>query len=311
VTKRKVKFGFTLPQWGASWTEAKEIAQLADEVGFDSVWVADHFFGVGGEDPLEAWTEMTAVAAITQRIELGFLVLCNSYRPPALLAKMAATFDLVANGRLILGYGAGWFDQEYEAYGYEFPGVRTRLEQLEEGLEILRRMWTEEVATFHGVHYHVENARCWPRPVRKPHPPILIGGVGEKVLLKLVAHYAQIWNNLGAFHAEVEKKLAVLRRHCERIGRDFDEIEVSQQTIGAIASSRAEAKRRADAVHEELGFLTGAPDLCPTGTPDEIVGRLQRSVAMGITTFIVSFGRKVTADSVRLFAREVIPAFRS
>jgi F420-dependent oxidoreductase-like protein len=310
VTKRKVKFGFTLPQWGASWTEAKEVAQLADEVGFDSVWVADHFLGVDGEDPLEAWTEMTAVAAVTRRIELGFLVLCNSYRPPALLAKMSATFDLVAGGRLILGYGAGWFDQEYEAYGYEFPGVRTRLEQLEEGLEILRRMWTEEAATFHGVHYHVENARCWPPPVRKPHPPILIGGAGEKVLLKLVARYADIWNNLGAFHAEVEKKLAVLRGHCERIGRDFDEIEVSQQTIGAIASSREEAKRRSEAVHGEIGFLTGAPDLCPTGLPDEIVERLKRSVAMGITTFIVSFGRQVTADSVRLFGREVIPAFR-
>jgi F420-dependent oxidoreductase-like protein len=311
MTKRKVKFGFTLPQWGASWTEAKETAQLADEVGFDSVWVADHFLGVGGEDPLEAWTEMTAVAAITRRIELGFLVLCNGYRPPPLLAKMAATFDLVSGGRLILGYGAGWFVQEYEAYGYEFPSIRTRLEELEEGLEILRLMWTEEAATFHGVHYHIENARCWPPPVRKPHPPLLIGGAGEKVLLKLVARYADIWNNLGAFHAQVTDKLDVLRGHCEKMGRNFEEIEVSQQTIGAIGLSKAEAKQRADEVHQEIGFLTGAPDLCPAGTPQEIVERLKRSVAMGITTFIISFGRHVTAESVRLFGREVIPAFRS
>lgn len=311
MTKRKVKFGFTLPQWGASWTEAKETAQLADEVGFDSAWVADHFLGVGGEDPLEAWTEMTAVAAITRRIELGFLVLCNSYRPPPLLAKMAATFDLVSGGRLILGYGAGWLVQEYEAYGYEFPSIRTRLEELEEGLEILRLMWTEEAATFHGVHYHIENARCWPPPVRKPHPPLLIGGAGEKVLLKLVARYADIWNNLGAFHAQVTDKLDVLRGHCEKTGRNFDEIEVSQQTIGAIGLSKAEAKQRTDEVHQEIGFLTGAPDLCPTGTPKEIVERLKRSVAMGITTFIISFGRHVTAESVRLFGREVIPAFRS
>src|SRR5437870_11332282 len=106
---RRVKFGVTLPQFGASWTEARETAQLADEAGFDSVWVADHFFGVGSDDPLEAWTEMSAVAAITRRVEIGFLVLCNSYGPPALIAKMAAAFDQIADGRLILGYDAGWF----------------------------------------------------------------------------------------------------------------------------------------------------------------------------------------------------------
>jgi len=308
---RKVKFGVTLPQFGATWPEIEEIALLADEVGFDSVWVADHFLGVGSEDPLEAWTEMTAVAALTKRIEIGFLVLCNSYRPPALLAKMATTFDTISNGRLILGYGAGWFVQEYEAYGYEYPHIRTRLEQLEEGLEILKRMWTEETPTFHGVHYHIENARCWPKPVRKPHPPILIGGGGEKILLKLVARYADIWNNLGMHHAKIGGKLAVLRSHCEKAGRAFAEIEISQQTIGAIALDKEEARRRTEAVHQEVGFLTGAPALCPTGMPGEIVERLKKSIAMGITTFIVSFGRHATAESLRLFGKEVLPAFRA
>src|SRR2546428_747664 len=130
---RTVKFGLTLPQFGASWSEVKEIASLADEVGWDSVWVADHFLGVGSDDPLEAWTEMSAVAAITRRVELGFLVLCNSYRPPALLAKMAATLDAVSYGRLILGYGAGWFAQEYEAYGYDFPPIPRRGEAADRG----------------------------------------------------------------------------------------------------------------------------------------------------------------------------------
>jgi F420-dependent oxidoreductase-like protein len=307
---RKVKFGVTLPQWGATWAEAKEAALLAEEVGFDSVWVADHFLGVGPEDPLEAWTEMSAVAAITRRVEIGFLVLCNSYRPPALLAKMATTFDAIADGRLILGYGAGWFEQEYEAYGYDYPSIRTRLEQLEEGLEILKRMWTEEAPTFHGVHYHVENARCWPQPTRKPHPPLLIGGAGEKVLLKLVARYANIWNNLGMFHGQAAEKLAVLRAHCEKVGRNFDDIEVSQQTIGAIADSKTEARRLTEEVHQEIGFLAGSPELCPTGTPGEVIERLKKSLAMGITTFIVSFGRHASTQSLRLFGREVLPAFR-
>ncbi len=307
---QRIKFGVTLPQFGATWAEARDTALLADEVGFDSVWVADHFFGVGADDPLEAWTEMSAVASITSRVEIGFLVLCNNYRPPALLAKMATTFDQISGGRLILGYGAGWFSQEYEAYGYEFPNIRTRLEQLEEGLEILTKMWTEDTATFHGFHYHVENARCLPKSTRQPHPPLLIGGGGEKVLLKLVARYADIWNNMGIAHGEIERKLAVLREHCERIGRDMGEIEISQQTLGAIGLSKDEARRNTEAVHNEVGFLTGAPELCPTGTPDEIIARIRRSLNLGITSFIVSFGRRGQASALRLFAREVVPAFR-
>src|SRR3989442_7851375 len=204
---RTVKFGLTLPQFGASWSEVKEIASLADEVGWDSVWVADHFLGVGSDDPLEAWTEMSAVAAITRRVELGFLVLCNSYRRPALLAKVAATRDAVSQGRLIPGYGAGWFVQEYEAYGYDFPPIGTRLRQLEEGLQILKRMWTEEQATFHGAHYHVENARCLPKPTRKPHPPILIGGAREEGLLPLLARHAGNSDQLRAVHRQVRAEL--------------------------------------------------------------------------------------------------------
>jgi F420-dependent oxidoreductase-like protein len=308
--KQSIKFGVTLPQFGASWSEVRELAAAAEESGFDSVWVADHFFGVGGDDPLEAWTEMCAVAAITRRLEIGFLVLCNNYRPPPLLAKMAATLDAISDGRVILGYGAGWYAQEYEAYGYEFPGLRTRLEQLEEGLEILKRMWTEDGATFHGLHYHVEGARCLPKPVRKPHPPILIGGGGEKILLRLVAQYADIWNNLGAYHGEIAHKLGVLREHCEKLGRDFSKIEISQQTVAAIGKSKAEAERKTEAVLAEIGFLTGAPELCPTGTPDEILARLKQNHATGISSWVMSFGRHATPADLALFGKEVIRAFR-
>ena len=307
---RAIKFGVTLPQFGANWAHVRDLALLADEVGWDSVWVADHFFGMAGGDPLEAWTEVSAVAALTRRVELGFLVLCNNYRPPALLAKMAATLDQISNGRLVMGYGAGWFAQEYEAYGYDFPDMRTRLAQLEEGLEILTRMWTEDAPTFTGQHYRIAEARCLPKPVRKPHPPILIGGGGEQVLLRLVARYADVWNNLGASHREVGHKMDVLRRHCARVGRPFEEIEISQQTVGAIGLAAGDARRETEAVLNEVGFLTGAPELCLTGTPTEIIERIRTNVAMGITSFVVSFARDAAADAMRLFAREVIPAFR-
>jgi F420-dependent oxidoreductase-like protein len=307
---RRIKFGVTLPQFGASWAEARETALLADEIGFDSVWVADHFLGVSADDPLEAWTEMSAVAALTRRVELGFLVLCNNYRPPALVAKMASTLDQISGGRLILGYGAGWFVQEYEAYGYAFPDIRTRLEQLEEGLDIIKRMWTEDAPTFAGRHYRIEAARCLPRPTRTPHPPILLGGGGERVMLRLVARYADIWNNLGAYHRDLTRKLEVLRRHCARVGRRFEDIEISQQTIGAIGRSAAEAERATEAVHRDVGFLTGAPELCLTGTPDEVIARVRKNLDLGITSFVVSFGRHAAAEALRLFAKEVIPAFR-
>jgi alkanesulfonate monooxygenase SsuD/methylene tetrahydromethanopterin reductase-like flavin-dependent oxidoreductase (luciferase family) len=171
-------------------------------------------------------------------------------------------------------------------------------------------MWTETAPAFAGRHYRIDNARCLPKPTRRPHPPILIGGGGERVLLRLVARHADIWNNLGILHREIGRKLEVLRGHCRAVGRDPAEIEISQQTIGAIALSKDEARRRTEAVHQEVGFLTGAPELCLTGTPDEIIARVKQNLGMGITTLIVSFGRHTGAENVRLFAREVIPAFR-
>ena len=193
---------------------------------------------------------------------------------------------------------------------YEFPSIRTRLEQLEEGLEILKKMWTEETATFHGFHYHVENARCMPKPTRVPHPPILIGGGGEKVLLRLVARHADIWNNMGINHPDILVKRACLERHCTKIGRDVAEIEISQQTLGAIGLATADAQRNTEAVHNDMGFLTAAPNLCLTGTPDEIIARIKQNVGLGITSFVISFGRHTGPETLALFAREVIPAFR-
>src|SRR5581483_12374033 len=174
-------------------------------------------------------------------------VLCVSYRSPALLAKMAASLDVISGGRVIVGLGAGWHEPEYRQYGYDFPPIATRLAQLGETLEILRRMWTEERATFTGRHFRVEGAVCDPKPVQRP-LPIMIGGGGERVLLRHVARHADIWNNLGAYHGDVARKRDILAGHCRAIGRNPAEIVVSQQTLAAVATDRAEAARRTERV---------------------------------------------------------------
>jgi F420-dependent oxidoreductase-like protein len=306
-----VHFGVTLPQFGASWSQVREVAQAADEAGFDSAWCVDHLVGIPAEDEpiFEAWTELTAVAAHTRRIRLGQLVLCVNYRPPGLLAKMAATLDVISGGRLIVGLGAGWHQSEYAQYGYDFPPVGTRLAQLAETLGILRTLWTEPRATVTGRHFAVREAICNPKPAQ-PRLPILIGGGGEKILLRLVARHADLWNNLGIYHGEVVHKREVLTAHCRAVGRDPAEILVTQQTLAAIATDRDEAARRTSAILAELSFLEGSPELALTGTPDEIRTRVERNRGLGVGGFVMSFGRRTDPEDVRLFGREVIAAYR-
>jgi F420-dependent oxidoreductase-like protein len=312
MASRPVRFGVCLPQHGSSWSDVLAAARACDSLGFDSVWAVDHFFGI--PDPtqplFEGWTELTALAALTERVRLGHLVLCVSYRHPAVLAKMAATLDHVSNGRFILGMGAGWHQQEYHAYGLPFPPIGRRLKELDEALAIVRRMWTEEPASYFGEHFHIEDAYCRPRPVQQPHPPVLVGGTGERVLLRIVAEHADIWNNLGWAHGQLAQKAEVLRRHCDTVKRDFAAIEISQQTVAAIAETEAEAKRATDAVLNEVAFLAGGRDLIIAGTPQQCIERVQKSVAMGATSFVLSFGRNPSLEALELFAEQVIPAFR-
>ena len=182
----RIKFGLFAPQVGAPFSVLKERAQLVDRLGFHSIWFVDHMWsrGLPDLDHLEAWTLMSAIAAVTERLGIGTLVLCNSYRNPALLAKMASSLDQISNGRFLLGLGAGWMDEEYRAYGYPFPAVRVRIEQLEEALAIIKLLFKESRATFQGKYYAVNDAVNNPKPLQQPHPPILIGGAGEKRLLR-------------------------------------------------------------------------------------------------------------------------------
>jgi len=310
--ERPIRFGLALTQVGSSWDDVLTFARNAERLGFDSLWAIDHFVGI--PDPsvpiFEAWTTLAALATATERIRLGHQVLCVGFRHPPLLAKMAATLDHASGGRFILGLGAGWNEEEFKSYGLTFPSIISRLSQLDEALAIIRKLWTEEPVSYFGEQFHVEDAYCRPRPLQQPHPPILVGGSGEKVLLKIVAEHADIWNNMGWAHSLLPHKIEVLRRHCESFKRDPNEIEISQQLLTTIGTTETEANVARERVCAELPFLSGGDDLIIAGRPDQCAERIQKTIDMGATTLLLSFGRRPRPESLELFAAEVMPRFR-
>jgi F420-dependent oxidoreductase-like protein len=309
---RRVRFGVTLPQIKRSWEQARATATSFDRLDFDSVWVCDHVYGVPFPTlPIfEAWTELAAVAAITDRVELGTLVSPPWFRHPAVWAKQIATLDHVSNGRTIVGLGAGWFDSEFTSYGLPFPPTGERLAALEDTIAIMKGLWTNEKTTYAGRHFSVHEAYCEPKPIRRP--PILIAGGGEKVLMRLVAKHADIWNNPAVAQAELAKKVEVLRRRCDDVGRDPGEIEISQQCVVVIAADDAGA-RAALAKAEKLyaGHMgAGLAEHGIWGTPEQVVERIGRYVDLGCTLFVMEFFGKDTREPAWLFAERVLPAFR-
>ncbi len=307
-----MKFGLFFPQVGIPFPLIRERAQLADRLGYDSIFFVDHMWsrGLPDMDHLEAWTVMSATAAITERLKIGTLVLCNSYRNPALLAKMAASLDAVSNGRLIFGIGAGWMDEEYRAYGYPFPSVRTRIEQLDEGLEIIKRMFREPRATFQGKYYAVADAANNPKPAQQPHPPILIGGAGEKRLLRVVARHADIWNCPNNVATELPHKLDVLREHCATIKRDPNEIEVSEQCVVVLGKDDADFKQKWEFATRALGRVFDLDKTAFRGTPQQVADQLHKRREQGVTFFTMLFGDFHRPETLELFAERVAPACR-
>jgi F420-dependent oxidoreductase-like protein len=309
---RPVRFGVTLPQIKRGWPEARDAALEFDRLGYDSVWVCDHLYGV----PLptlpifEAWSELAAVAAITERVQLGTLVTPPFFRNPAVLAKQVATIDHIAGGRTIVGLGAGWFEAEFRGYGCAFPALRERMRALEESVEILTRLWTEERVTFHGRHYSVEDVLCEPKPVRRP--PLLIGGAGERVLMGIVARRADIWNNLAVFQRQLGEKVEALRRRCDEVGRDFASIEVSQQCVVVIAEDLERARASLEKAKKIYGGHMGAAleEHGIWGHPEAVIERIERHRQLGCSLFCIEFFGRDTREPARLFAEKVMPAFQ-
>lgn len=309
-----VHFGVSLPQISRTWEETKAAALEFERLGFDSVWLNDHLLGVPRpEIPiLEAWSTLTAAGAVTERVQLGTLVSPPGFRNPALLAKMAATIDQVTGGRVILGMGAGWYEAEYRSYGYEFPPLKERMEQLGEALAVTRGAFSQPGFSFQGKHFSADNLTISPPPIRKPHLPILVGGGGEKVLLRLAAQYADIWNNLASNQSQLARKVEVLKEHCAAVGRNFSEIRLSQQTLVLLAKDDAEAgpmiERAQKLFGGHMGDVTGP--LAIAGTASRVKDQIHAHMDLGVDFFMMEFFGRDTREPARLFAETVLPDFR-
>src|SRR5256714_2931905 len=279
------------------------VAKAADEDGYESIWMVDHFHTVptsSQEVTFETWMSLAALARDTRRVRIGQIVTCNGYRNPALLAKMASTFDVLSHGRLNFGIGAGWYEHEYRAYGYPYPDGPQRLRMLREALQVILAMWTQEEATFEGTYYQVRGAINQPKGVQKPHIPILIGGGGEKVTLKLVAQYGDACNVSGDLKT-LEHKFAVLRQHCESVGRDYESIYRTTSAFCAIADSDEEAL----ALVPDL-YKSELRETSLVGSPTTIRQRISALEALGIQEVIMDLPSATDLTVLHRFAQEFI-----
>jgi alkanesulfonate monooxygenase SsuD/methylene tetrahydromethanopterin reductase-like flavin-dependent oxidoreductase (luciferase family) len=303
----KIHFGFTMP---ADQLDKTKRTTYVDDLNralqlisghFDSAWIIDHLQG-GNEDLLEGFTTLTYMAALHPQFQFGHTVLCQSFRNPALVAKMGATLQFLSGGRLILGIGAGWDEQEFRAYGYDFPSASVRVEQLEEALQIIKALWTEERATFEGKHYQIKEAICEPRPI--PLPPVMVGAFRPK-MLRLTAKYADWWNVSSTGVEGYQNILREFERACMDVGRDPTQIRRSwcggcvcaptQQAAAAIAGDRYNAQDTDD----DFDFV---------GTPEQVIEQMRPFIDLGVDYFMLDCGGFPDLTTLELLVSDVLPA---
>ncbi|MBK7725591.1 MAG: LLM class flavin-dependent oxidoreductase [Dehalococcoidia bacterium] len=305
-------FGVTIPQIKRTWEEAKSNSLEFEAMGYDSLWVCDHLYGPQSPQIpiLEAWSLISAVAAVTSKVEIGTLVTPAGMRNAAHLGKVIATIDNIAEGRIIPGLGAGWMPREFSDFGVPFLPTAARLGQLRETVELLKRMWTGPSVTYDGKYVKANNLVCEPKPVRIP--PILIGGSGEKVTLKLAAQHADIWNHQAARQFELPKKIEVLKQRCAEVGRDFSTLTVSQQCLVTIAPDEASAAPMIDTAKKIFGGHMGDPTgpLAIAGSPQRVREQIQKHIDLGCTMFLMEFFGRDTREPAKLFAETVLPHFK-
>jgi probable F420-dependent oxidoreductase len=323
-----IKFGLFLPT--GDFHQARKAAEWADQNGFYSISLNDHFFsplGTPQTPQLECFSTLSALASITRNVRLVPTVTAMSFRTPPMLAKIASTLDHLSDGRLIMGVGAGWQRSEYDAHGYPYPGNLERIDQLADAIKLIKAMWTQEQPSYHGRYFSVEKAWNHPRPVQKPHPPIMIGGSGRKIL-ELVAAEAQLINMIPPIvngkdfvqdpaaavkfdKPELKRRIAMLRRFLDAAGRDSSAVELSVISMVILAKSKSET----DAALKQTASHMGFPDIeaarnspvLLAGTPEEIRRELRSRIEELGTTYYIVFPN--SAEAGDLIAKEIIPEF--
>jgi F420-dependent oxidoreductase-like protein len=321
-----LQFGMFVPQgWRTDLIEISDpiekyeamtrVAKAADALDiYDSIWVYDHFHTVPQpiqEAVFECWTITAALARDTQRVNIGQMCTCNGYRNPALLAKIASTIDVLSHGRLYCGYGAGWYEHEWRAYGYGFPETSERMRAFREGCEILYKMWTEDRPSFEGQYYQINEPINEPKGVRKPHVSFWIAGGGEQVTLRLVAKYGNA-SNFGGKPEQVKHKLDVLRQHCDKLGRDYNEITRSSNVNVVLLKNGEDPVQATAKLRETYGWsYEELTKQMVVGTSQQVAEHMQGLVDAGINYLISYFPRiAYNQEPLYQFAEEVAPLLK-
>ncbi len=322
---KSVQIGITLPQ---GWLDdfptknphgqflfSKKVALKAEKLGYDAGYVYDHFIPYYGNNHtvsfFEAYTLLSGIASVTSKLRIGQVVTCNSYRHPSLLAKITSTLDVISNGRLEFGIGAGWFEYEYASYGYKFDDAMYRIQQLDESLTIIKKMWQNTKSTFKGKHYSIKNAICNPKPIQNPHPPVMVGGAGSK-LIEVVAKHATRYNHPFGTPEILDEKINLLKAKCKLVKRDHNEIQNSVLLRVLVGKDRDDIKQIISGLKKKnesvTDYILRSKDSIALGTPDEVIEYLDRYLQIGIDYFIINFiGLWMSTDMLSIFSKKVIP----
>lgn len=318
-----LKFGVQIENHlGFTYEKVASVAREAEKLGFDGLFICDHLQGrtedLAKQPCLDTWVTLGAIASTTERIELGTLVSAVGFRYPSLLAKMAATLDHISHGRLRLAIGAGWYEPEYASYGIPFPPVKQRMQELREGIQIIRTMWTRDESSFNGHKHRIKGAWCYPKPSR---PKIWVGGTGEKTLLRIVADLADGWNATGTTAEEYVGKLKILGSYCTAVGRDLKELERSYYAPALMAGNEKDLLevfreyysryKRPDETFEALVHRVRGGNRSFIGTKDEVIEKIAKFSKLGISYLMFYFPDKHPQGQLKQFGEQIIPVFRN